>query len=84
LNKPLSIHVAAERLLYFEMLDLADDLYQRKAINEHSLIELTIARCPPSLRTLLVKHTMNDGEWYIFLRQAKENAWLVFTEEMRP
>ncbi|KAM0685719.1 hypothetical protein COBT_003066, partial [Conglomerata obtusa] len=47
LNQFLRTHVASERSAYYEMLDLADDLFQRKAINEQSLIKLNNARCPP-------------------------------------
>ncbi|KAM0674767.1 hypothetical protein GVAV_001586 [Gurleya vavrai] len=36
------------------MLELADDLFQRNAVNELSLIKLSIARCPPTLRPILI------------------------------
>ncbi|KAM0674878.1 hypothetical protein GVAV_001697 [Gurleya vavrai] len=64
------------------MLDLATNLYQRQAIQEGSLIKLTIARSPIAIRSLLVKFTYDDGEWYGFLREAKENAWIAFSEDI--
>ncbi|KAM0673032.1 hypothetical protein GVAV_003523 [Gurleya vavrai] len=64
------------------MLDLATNLYQRQAIQEGSLIKLTIARSPIAIRLLLVKFTYDDGESYGFLREAKENAWIAFSEDI--
>ncbi|KAM0686363.1 hypothetical protein COBT_002415 [Conglomerata obtusa] len=64
------------------MLDLASNLHQRQTIQEGSLIKLTIARSPVAIRSLLVKYTYNDGDWYGFLREAKENAWIASSEEI--
>ncbi|KAM0686564.1 hypothetical protein COBT_002211 [Conglomerata obtusa] len=82
LNKFLSTPQSMSKDELNRMLELADDLFQRNAINERSLIKLAIARCPPTLRPLLVKFSLNDGEWYLFLREAKENMWIAFTEEI--
>lgn len=58
---------------------MADDIYQRNSIQELSLIKLTIARSPIAIRSLLIKYLQNDGEWYAFIREAKENAWIAFS-----
>lgn len=33
---------------------------------------------PETLRPLFIKYTINDGEWFNFIREAKEYAWVVF------
>jgi hypothetical protein len=60
------------------MLTIADNLFQRKALGETSLIKFVIARCPEVLRPMLIKYTREDGEWYLFLREARENNWIAF------
>ncbi|KAM0686054.1 hypothetical protein COBT_002728, partial [Conglomerata obtusa] len=82
LNKFLAFACANCKDDFAELLDLADDIFQRRAVNEDSLIKLTIARCPPIMRPVLIKFTYNDGEWYSFLKEAKQNAWIAFTEEV--
>ncbi|KAM0676461.1 hypothetical protein GVAV_000428 [Gurleya vavrai] len=66
---------------YFELIEIANELYEKNSISEYNLIKLTISRCPAKIRPLLVKFTLNDGEWFNFIREAKENAWIAFTEE---
>ncbi|KAM0686171.1 hypothetical protein COBT_002609, partial [Conglomerata obtusa] len=81
LNSFLQQKEANSKIDFLKMLELADDLYQRNAIQEQSLIKLTIARSPIAIRSLLVKYAYTDGEWYNFLREAKENSWLAFSNE---
>ncbi|KAM0688499.1 hypothetical protein COBT_000249 [Conglomerata obtusa] len=64
------------------MLELAENLFQRNAIQEISLIKLAIAKSPVAIRSLLVKHIYNDVEWHCFTRSAKENAWIAFSSEL--
>ncbi|KAM0685442.1 hypothetical protein COBT_003348 [Conglomerata obtusa] len=82
LNKFLSTKEAQTKEELNKMLELADDLFQRNAINETSLIKLSISKCPANLRPLLVKHCYNDGEWFSFLREARENTWIAYINEI--
>ncbi|KAM0686423.1 hypothetical protein COBT_002352 [Conglomerata obtusa] len=34
------------------------------------------------MRPVLIKFTYNEGVWYSFLKEAKQNAWIAFTEEV--
>ncbi|KAM0688057.1 hypothetical protein COBT_000690 [Conglomerata obtusa] len=33
------------------------------------------------LRPILLKFTNNDGEWYNFVKEAKQNSWVAFAED---
>ncbi|KAM0676063.1 hypothetical protein GVAV_000024, partial [Gurleya vavrai] len=81
LNQFLATTVVKTRKDYEEMLDLATDTFHRRSINEESLIRLTITKCPPMLRPMLLKFTINDGDWYEFLKEARQNAWVAFADE---
>ncbi|KAM0675977.1 hypothetical protein GVAV_000756 [Gurleya vavrai] len=81
LNQFLAIKTVSSRKAYEEMLDLATDTYQRRSISEESLIRLTITKCPPMLRSMFIKYTYNDGYWYEFLKEARQNAWVAFADE---
>ncbi|KAM0675007.1 hypothetical protein GVAV_001346 [Gurleya vavrai] len=83
LNHFLSIKNVNSKEEFTDLLNIANEIYQRGSVNEESLIKLTIARCPSILRPLLVKYTVNDGEWYTFLRDAQENMWIAFTDEIK-
>ncbi|KAM0686654.1 hypothetical protein COBT_002121 [Conglomerata obtusa] len=78
LNLFLKFQESKNKTDFYKMLEMADDIYQRNSIQELSLIKLTIARSPTAIRSLLVKHLHNDGEWYSFIREAKDNAWIRF------
>ncbi|KAM0676060.1 hypothetical protein GVAV_000021 [Gurleya vavrai] len=81
LNQFLQIKQVKNKIEYFELIEIANELYEKNSISEYNLIKLTISRCPANIRPLLVKFTLNDGEWFNFIREAKENAWIAFTEE---
>ncbi|KAM0674737.1 hypothetical protein GVAV_001927 [Gurleya vavrai] len=81
LNQFLATKTVTTRKEYEEMLDLATETYQRRSIAEESLIRLTITKCPAMLRPMLIRFTYNDGDWYEFLKEAKQNAWVAFADE---
>ncbi|KAM0688352.1 hypothetical protein COBT_000397, partial [Conglomerata obtusa] len=81
LNQFLFISCVKNKIEYENLLNLANDVFQRKAINEESLIKLTITRCPAMLRPILLYFTNNDGEWYNFVKEAKQNSWVAFAED---
>lgn len=80
LSKFLKMDCVRDKKEYEELISTADEIYQRRNISELELMKLTIARCPEAIRPLLVKFTHNDGEWYDFVREAREFVWIVFDE----
>ncbi|KAM0686628.1 hypothetical protein COBT_002150 [Conglomerata obtusa] len=34
------------------------------------------------MRPVLIKFSYNDGEWYSFVREAKQNSWIAFTQDI--
>ncbi|KAM0675252.1 hypothetical protein GVAV_001077 [Gurleya vavrai] len=82
LNQFLHIRQVKNKKEYFELIGIANELYEKNSISEYNLIKLTISRCTANIRPLLIKFSLINGKWFNFIREAKENAWIAFTEEI--
>jgi hypothetical protein len=63
------------------MIDTANELFERNTVSEKNLIKFTIERSSEAMRAILVKFLNNDGEWFRFIKEAKELSWVAFTKD---
>lgn len=81
LNEFLQLRKVENKEEYERLLDLAFKLRDKDCIGDNALIKLVIEKCPTELKPLLFKFTIEDGEWYNFLKEARESSWIAFQEE---
>lgn len=77
----MKIKKISTRKEYFEIVDLADDIFIRRGIRKQELIKLTITKLPDKIMPVLIKYTINDGECFSFLRDAKRYVRIVFQDK---